>query len=114
MLRTPSGLKRRLFVAVCTLFLLLSQHTALAHALSHALDGAPSQHEHSDSAPKSSGGSLCEFHATIGQVLGGGVPASVCVLQVQLVEAAPVDCISRVVPATRFLAPLSRGPPALS
>jgi hypothetical protein len=110
----PSGLKRRLFVAACTLFLLISQHTALTHALSHALNGAPSQHEHSDSIPKSGGGSLCEFHATIGQVLGGAAAASVSVLQVQLIEAAPVDCTSRLVPTTRFLVPLSRGPPALS
>ena len=113
MLGMSLGLKRRLFVAACTLFLLLSQHTALAHALSHALDDAPSQHEHSGGFPKS-GSSLCEFHAAIGQVLGGGAPATACVLEVQLVEAAAVDCTLCVVPPTRFIVPLSRGPPALS
>jgi hypothetical protein len=110
----PLGLKRKLFVAACTLFLLLSQHTALAHALSHALDDASSQHEHSGGIPTSGAGSLCEFHATIGQVLGGGAPASACVLEVQLVEAAPGECSPPVVHATRFIVPLSRGPPALS
>ena len=114
MLGMSLGLKRRLFVAACTLFLLLSQHTALAHALSHALDDAPSQHEHSGGIPEPGAGSLCEFHAAIGQVLGGGAPATACALEVQFVEAAPVDCTSCVVPATRFIVPLSRGPPALS
>jgi hypothetical protein len=109
-----SGLKGRLFIAVCALLLLLAQHTALAHAVWHALDGTPAQHEHSHDTPKSDGGSLCTFHAAIGQVLGGGAPVTACVFHVQSPEAAPVDPGSRGVLAARFLAPLSRGPPALS
>ena len=47
MVRTSSGPRRRLFIVACTLLLLFAQHTALAHALWHALGSAPAQHEHS-------------------------------------------------------------------
>jgi hypothetical protein len=114
MLGTSSGLKGRLFIAACALLLLFAQHTALAHALWHALDNTPSQHEHSNETPKSAGGSLCTFHAVIGQVLGGGAPVSACVVYAQSIDVTPVHPTLRVVLAARFLAPLSRGPPALS
>jgi hypothetical protein len=119
MVTTSSGPKRRLFLAVCTLLLLLAQHTALTHAVWHALDVTPAEHEHEHEhrpgTPKSAEGSLCAFHALIGQVLGGGgAPDTPCVLYAPSAKVALVDPGLRVVLAARFLAPLSRGPPALS
>jgi hypothetical protein len=114
MVITSSGLRRRLLIAACTLLLLFAQHTALAHALWHALGTTPAQHAHSEDTPKPSGGSLCNFDAVIGEVLGGAAPVSVCVLHADASEVARAAPGLHVVLAARFLAPLSRGPPALS
>jgi hypothetical protein len=114
MVTTSSGLRRRLFVVACTLLLLFAQHTALAHALWHALGNTPAQHEQSHDTPKSAGGLLCTFDAAIGQVLGCGAAVTTCVFYAQSADVAPVAPGFRVVLSSRFLAPLSRGPPALS
>ncbi len=96
------------------LLLLFAQHTALAHAVWHGLDSTPAHHEHSHETPESDGRSLCTFDAAMGQVLGGGAPVTACVFYAQSSAVALVDPGLRVVLAARFLAPLSRGPPALS
>lgn len=111
---TFSAPKHRLLIAVCALLLAFAQHTALAHAVWHALGNTPAQQEHSHETPKSAGSALCVFDAAIGQVLGGGAGYAPCVFHAQSAEVAHVDAALRVVLAARFLAPLSRGPPALS
>jgi hypothetical protein len=94
--------------------LLFAQHTALAHAVWHALHGGPTEHAHSNQAPKSGPGALCALDAAIGEILGGAAPAATCVFHAHAADCAPVVVGLRVVFAARFLAPLSRGPPALS
>ena len=112
-------MKRRLFNLACILLLLFAQQAAIAHAIWHAHaheppestsacetacpDGSPSQH---DPAP------LCAFDIAFSQVLGGASGGTSALV----VTDCPADTVTlhlNLPPRARFLAPLSRGPPAL-
>jgi hypothetical protein len=105
-------LKRALLLAACA-FLLLAQHIGLAHAVWHALDKSPAPYQKQDSKPASSPGKLCSFDAALGQVLGG-LTATPYVFSAEPPPLERTQTVVRVAPPARFLAPLSRGPPALS
>ena len=110
--RRLPGLKRTLLLTACA-FLLLAQHVALAHAVWHALNKSPAQYQERDGKAAPAAGNLCSFDAAIGQVLGG-VPATLYVFSAEPPPFEPALTSVHVAPSVRFLAPLSRGPPALS
>lgn len=99
-------MQRVLLRVVCVLALLFAQQSALTHAAWHAGAAAPAQQ---DSKGGLHGGS-CDLHYAYAQVLGGvQSTAALCLAEPVIHEPA----IARVaaVGVTRFLAPLSRGPP---
>ena len=107
---------RSLLQLGCILALLFSQQLALAHAVWHAHQQLPShQNEQTDadSGPDTYGAEIaCAFHAAFGQVLGAapfGHPA--CFEQPSGVETS--RGLAEASAPSYFLAPLSRGPPAL-
>ena len=110
--RRLPGLKRALLLTACA-FLLLAQHAGLAHAVWHALHKTPARYQKQDNAPAPTGAKWCGLDAALGQVLGGVTTAP----YVFSAEPPPVERVQAAVPSilpARFLAPLSRGPPALS
>ena len=103
---------------LCCIFLLLfAQQSALTHAMWHAFGGSAKYAQKagaaSQPAPQSRDAALCAFDAAYGQALGaalGGAPADV---PAPLADVATSHSkYSSTTPL--FLAPLSRGPPALS
>jgi hypothetical protein len=105
-------MKRALLTAACAL-LLLAQHVGLAHAVWHAFHKNPAQYEKPDGKPASTAATLCSFDAAIGQVLGGA-PAAAYLFSAEPPSFDRIQAAVHVAPPARFLAPLSRGPPALS
>ena len=115
-LRRPG--KRAILALLCTV-LLCAQHAALAHSLWHVLQPLgpngqdfvsveiPSGH-----SPEQEFSNLCVHDATLGQLLGGAPVASFsfCLASGDSTKAPEAH---RPFVLSRFLAPLSRGPPPL-
>jgi hypothetical protein len=110
---------RSILLALLGALLLVSQHTAVTHALWHQAHGSeqhapvgvaatdPNEHGHdADSSP------LCAFDAMLGQVLYGGVTASA--LDVHSAQGSDsIVCATPQLLASTPVQPRSRGPPGI-
>lgn len=103
-------MKRALLQFICIFFLLVAQHGALVHAVWHGYRQLPlQQHEDDEHSPQTG---LCDYHAALGEVLGGvQAPAAPHLVCVAVTDAASQPDFP-FLPATP-VAPASRGPPAL-
>jgi hypothetical protein len=113
----PPRLARQMMQLCCVFLLLFAQQSALTHAMWHAFGASANYAQKagaaSQPAPQPGDAALCAFDAAYGQALGaalGGAPSDV---PAPLAQAAALHSkYSFTTP--QFLAPLSRGPPALS
>jgi hypothetical protein len=108
---------RNVVLGIACALLLLAQYAGIAHAVWHAYQQLPTQHEQNASgedrpyAPELT--RLCAFDAAFGQVLGCAPPP-----QNLLSSSAAANVYAAPSPHTRAAlearSPRSRGPPALS
>ncbi len=100
---------------VCILLLLVAQHGALTHAVWHAHESQPAQHERHDNTPLSQSGEsgLCDFDLAFGQVMGG-VCAAAWHLVFSEFDAERIVHLSSTCVAAETPVARSRGPPLFS
>ena len=115
----PISLRARVLLKVCCLVTLLlsAQHAALTHALWHAWQKVPAQHDQvvagalqAPAGPEAS--ALCVFDAAFGEVLGAAPAADYRHDAPTSADETPAHA-GRLFVVQQSLAPRSRGPPAL-
>lgn len=109
---------RSIVLALLGALLLVSQHTAVTHALWHQAHDAVHHHASTDALASDShshdeeAGKLCAFDAMLGQLLDGGGPAgAIDIVHAEALSRAPASDHRLV--AHRSIQPRSRGPPVL-
>ena len=102
----------------CIALLLFAQQAAFAHAIWHAHQQLPAGHQQRADTRDAQGSTqreasaICTLDAVLGEVLGAA-PCGSHVAQVLPGTHAVTNAEHAVAGVSRFLAPLSRGPPSL-
>ena len=112
--QTFMTIKRRLLQMLLVALLLVAQHVALTHGFNHLPLGQLSQLEQTqqdDSGTKSPSG-LCDFHVAVAQVFSA-LSSSALPVGIAVGTDETVGHVLALTHTALFLAPLSRGPPAL-
>ena len=105
-------LKRGLLQILLAALLLAGQSMALTHGLRHWQSNPLTQTQQDESGKQKSQSGLCDFHGAFAEVLGAiGSCALPAVSNAHAHERSGISVSS--LHSARFLAPLSRGPPAL-
>ena len=103
---------------LCIALLLFAQQAAFAHAIWHAHQQLPAGHQQqadtrdAQGSPQREASAVCALDAVLGEVLGAA-PCGSHVARVASGTHAVSNAEHTVAGVSRFLAPLSRGPPSL-
>ncbi len=107
-------IKRGLLQILLAALLLVAQHVALTHGFNHLPLGQLSQLEQTqqDDSGKKSPSGLCDFHVAFAQVFSA-LSSSALPVGIAVGTDETVGHVVALTHTVLFLAPLSRGPPAL-
>lgn len=107
-------IKRGFLQILLAALLLVAQHAALTHGFNHLPPGKLSQLEQTqqDDSGKKSPAGLCDFHVAFAQVFSA-LSSSAPPLAIAVGADETIGHVVALTHTVLFLAPLSRGPPAL-